>query len=366
MASEISARADFTGVRYAQCWEDADVLVEALGIGPGARVLSIASAGDNSFAMLARGAARVLAVDLSPAQIACVEIRAAMYRQLVHAEFLELYGSRPSARRRALYARVRPGLSADAAAFWDAHDGGAAAGVGAIGKFERYFSVFRRFVLPLVHRRSRRDAILSPRSREERVAYYRDVWDNRRWRALFRIFFSRTVMGRAGRDPEFFRYVEGDVAGRILTRARYALTELDPTDNPYLQWILTGGHPLALPFALRPGNYDAIRENLGALEWRCCALEDVLDAESTRAFDAFNLSDIFEYMSEQAAAALLARIADAGRPGARLAYWNMLVPRRRPEALSHRLVPLEGLAAQLFVRDKAFFYSALVVEEVAP
>ena len=50
--------------------------------------------------------------------------------------------------------------------------------------------------------------------------------------------------------------------------------------------------------------------------------------------------------------------------GARLAYWNMLVPRRRPESLATALRPLRDLSAQLFARDQAFFYSALVVEEV--
>jgi S-adenosylmethionine:diacylglycerol 3-amino-3-carboxypropyl transferase len=41
-------------IRYAQCWEDADVLLEALDIQPGQSCLSIASAGDNTLAMLAK------------------------------------------------------------------------------------------------------------------------------------------------------------------------------------------------------------------------------------------------------------------------------------------------------------------------
>ena len=64
-------------------------------------------------------------------------------------------------------------------------------------------------------------------------------------------------MERLGRDPSFFRYVEGSVAQRILSRTRYALTQLNPHDNPYLQWILTGSHPYALPYALREENFEA-------------------------------------------------------------------------------------------------------------
>ena len=44
----IQNRAAFDLVRYANCWEDADILLEALAVKQGDRCLSIASAGDNS------------------------------------------------------------------------------------------------------------------------------------------------------------------------------------------------------------------------------------------------------------------------------------------------------------------------------
>ena len=61
--TEAAARADFSAIRYAQCWEDADVLVAALDPQPGHVCLSIASAGDNALALLSRGPARVIAVE---------------------------------------------------------------------------------------------------------------------------------------------------------------------------------------------------------------------------------------------------------------------------------------------------------------
>jgi S-adenosylmethionine-diacylglycerol 3-amino-3-carboxypropyl transferase len=42
MSSEIAERADFDLIRYAQCWEDADILLEALDIQAGDTCLSIA------------------------------------------------------------------------------------------------------------------------------------------------------------------------------------------------------------------------------------------------------------------------------------------------------------------------------------
>ena len=46
---------------YGQCWEDADRLVEGLAPLEGRRVLSIASGGENTLALLAEGPERLVA-----------------------------------------------------------------------------------------------------------------------------------------------------------------------------------------------------------------------------------------------------------------------------------------------------------------
>jgi len=367
MSTEVASHVDFSIIRYAQCWEDADALVAGLNIQPGARCLSIASAGDNSLALLTRDPAEVHAVDLSPAQIACLELRIAAYRALEHDELLELIGSRESLRRAELYLRCRDkgGLSSSAAQFWDARPTDVARGVGHAGKFESYFRLFRRRVVPLIHGSRTVAELLRTKSAEERRAFYDQTWNNRRWRWLFAVFFSRRVMGLLGRDPAFFRYVEGSVADRILERARHALRELDPATNPYLQWILLDRHATALPLALRPEHFDTIRARVDRVKWHVGSIESVLDSQPRgERFDAFNLSDIFEYMSEEQTELLLRRLVSASNPDARLFYWNMLAPRRRPESMRDVLEPLDDLAASLHASDKAFFYSRVVVERV--
>lgn len=330
--------------------------------------LSIGSAGDNSFALLAAGAASVTAVEMNAAQVACIELRRAAYLTLEHGEFLELLGSRPSTRRSGLYQACREKLPAVARGFWDSKPDAIANGIGSAGKFERYFETFRKWVLPLAHGRKVVLSLLETRSAEARERFYNEVWNNRRWRWIFQIFFSRTVMGALGRDPEFFKYVEGSVADRILSRTRHALVELDPAENPYLHWILTRSHGEVLPEALEERNFELIRKALqdGRFELVPDSLEVWLDeVHDRRRYDAFNLSDIFEYMSEANTLDLLERIIARATPGARLAYWNMLAPRRRPDAMAARLKPLDTLAARLHEADRAFFYSAFVIEEVA-
>jgi S-adenosylmethionine-diacylglycerol 3-amino-3-carboxypropyl transferase len=364
MTSEAAKNADFSALRYGQCWEDADVLLKALGARPGKAYLSIASAGDNAIALLTRAPARVVAVDLNLAQLAALELRVAAYRELSHRELLVLLGSCSGENRDVLYRRCRSQLSRRACEFWDAHPDDIQRGIGGAGKFERYFAMFRERILPVVHSRAKVEQLLRPRTLNERTSFYNEEWDTWRWRLLFRVFFSRFVMGHFGRDPSFFKYVEGNVAERILERTRYALTQLDPAENPYAQWILTGFHPYALPVALRAENFECIRANIGRLEWHQVSLEEFLDHESGSLFDGFNLSDIFEYISSENYEDLLRRVVRAGRLGSRLVYWNMLAKRCRPDSMKSDLAPLDDLAHLLYAQDKAFFYSALVIEEV--
>jgi S-adenosylmethionine-diacylglycerol 3-amino-3-carboxypropyl transferase len=349
-------------LRYAQCWEDADVLVDALGVAPGKTYVSIASAGDNALAILAAGPARVIALDREPAQLAALALRVAAYRALEHPELLALVGSRACDDRLALYARCRPHLDGDACAYWDGRHDAIRAGIGAAGRFERYLALFRTAVLPLIHSRATVRALLRCES-GARARFYDERWDTARWRLAFRLFFARPAMSALGRDPRFFAHADGPVSKRLLVRISRSLRDGDAGANPYLRWILTGEHGEALPLALRPESFEAIRANLDRLEIRCSSLATFLDEYDGPPVDGWNLSDVFEYAGEAEYASLLARIAAVSAPRARLAYWNMLVPRRRPDSLAPFIAPREDLAAPLRARDRVPFYGDFVVEE---
>ena len=365
MRSERAAMRDSSVIRYAQVWEDADVLLAGLDVRPGDVCVSIASAGDNALALLTKNPSRVIALDVSQAQLACLELRVAAYRTLAHPELLELVGSRPSNRRAALYARCRQALGGDARAFWDCRSSDIEGGIGAAGRFERYLALFRRRILPLVHRRSAVSDLLRPKTADARRSFHDVRWNTWTWRLLFRVFFSRPVMAHLGRDPGCFNFVDTPVAAAVLERTRHALTDLDPSTNPYVHWILTGRHGESLPCALRPEHFETIRANLDRLEWHCLSLEAFVGRSPAQQFDRLNLSDVFEYVSPTHYETLLKAIVRCSRPGARLAYWNMLVPRRRPDHLASRLRALDQLAGTLHARDRAFFYGAFRVEEVS-
>jgi len=360
-----AALPDPDGIRYAQCWEDADVLVEGLDVQPGETCLSIASAGDNALALLTQDPERVVAIDMSAAQLACLALRVAAYRCLEHGELLELIGSCSSTRRITLYDRCRPVLEEGPRRFWDAHPALIERGIGRVGRFEQYFRLFRRWVLPWIQSDDTVERLLEGGTLNERRAFYDEQWDQWRWRLAFRVFFSRFMMSRLGREPAFFEHVEGRVADRLLDRVRYALTELNPAENPYLQWILTGRHRTARPLSLRREHFETIGNRLDRLTWIQASLEDYLQKRDENTIDRFNLSDVFEYVPERRYREMLRQLVRVGRPGGRLAYWNLFVLRSRPACMADWLVPQRERAEALHTQDRAFFYGDFVLEDIA-
>jgi S-adenosylmethionine-diacylglycerol 3-amino-3-carboxypropyl transferase len=84
----------FEGLVYAQIWEDPEVDLAALQLGPTSRVVTIASGGCNAMSYLVADPACVQAVDLNPAHVALLKLKlaAARHRPEVEATLRPLAG----------------------------------------------------------------------------------------------------------------------------------------------------------------------------------------------------------------------------------------------------------------------------------
>ncbi|MCL2285702.1 MAG: BtaA family protein [Firmicutes bacterium] len=295
-------------IRCSQDWQDADLLVEVLNIQETDTVLSAASAGDNAFALLAQNPAKVYAIDQNFGQIACCELRKAMYRQFPREKHLVFGGVVPGRMNRiAVFHELE--LPHAVGEYWSKKLGAIEAGFMTRGKAEKDFALFRERVLPLIHTRKRVVDLIAPKTQEERKLFYDKKWNNRRWQWMSHKFTSR-----------FPFYTE------------HALTALDTSQNPYLHFILNGGYDTVFPFSLREENYDKIRYNLDKIEFRQASIEEFI-AEYDSKINAFNLSDIFDYMTQEAIDALYIILVKKAAKGARLAYWSKLAPKSYSDAL---------------------------------
>jgi S-adenosylmethionine-diacylglycerol 3-amino-3-carboxypropyl transferase len=362
-------------LRYSTVWEDERVLRQALAIAPGDRVLSIAAAGDNAIALLLDDPGEVVAVDLSPTQLALCELKVAALRHLDHATRCRFLGydhaddTGARAFRLSTWARLRREVDAATRAVWDARTDDLARGVVHRGRLERWFRRFSHGVLPLVQRRSTLRALREAPDLETQRAVFHERFDHAGWRLLCRVIFSRALM-RRGRDPAFLRHVDdADVGETMRRRATRALTQQHVEDALLPAWLLDGGPTMAtLPPWARPEHEATLRARLDRLRFVQGDLRQVAAREGRRTpFSAMNLSDVFEYMSVDDARATWQTLAAASTDHARLAWWELLL-RRRPVEGDAVVVDdaLRDLADTLHAQDGGFFYGGFVVATPRP
>jgi S-adenosylmethionine-diacylglycerol 3-amino-3-carboxypropyl transferase len=356
-------------IHYAQCWEDPRALEAGLAVGPGDDVVTIASGGDNTFALLLQGPRSLAAVDRNAAQIHLVELKMRAIQNLGYEEFAGFVGARPSRDRSKLYEAIRGTLSGSARTYWDANQRSVVRGIIHCGKFEDYFRTFRRSVLPLIHGRKTVRRLLSATSAADQLEFYNTTWNSGRWRMLFRVFFGKLLLGRLGRDPSYFRYVTLDkVAETLADRTRHALTEIPIRDNYFIEYILTGtyGRLESGPPWLRPSSFEPLKKNVGRLRLVHAGLHEYLRTLRAGAVSKFYLSDIFEYMAAAEVEACLGEIGRVSGPGAKLAFWTLFIPRAVPLALAGRMTPTQELAERLLSEARAFFYGGFCLWSIQP
>lgn len=351
---------DFGFIRYANCWEDAGILLEALDPGKGDRVLSVASAGDNSFAMLTRDVEQVIAVDLNPVQLYLCALKKAAFTLDTHEEFLQFLGFSECADRMKFYNRIAAQLPEDARRYWDANPVILQNGVINAGKFERYFAYFRRRILPWVHSRSDVRDLFETKTGEQQERFYNETWNTWRWRLFFRIFFSKYVMGKYGRDPEFLKQVNLSVPGYIFLKAENELKQEKAQHNYFLRHILSGHWGQNLPVYARVEHFDAIRSRIDRIVFMQGYAEQALDQYA--GVSVLNLSNIFEYMPADIFSETAKKLVEKTAPGARFAYWNLMVPRRISGLLSDAVHYERATSQHLSAADNGFFYNQFILD----
>lgn len=346
-------------IHYAQCWEDPATVQAALQITPRDNLLSIASAGDNTFALLLDNPASITAIDCNPVQIYLIELKMRAMQILDYEDCLRFLGVTSCAHRQRIYQMLKKLLSEDARRFWDSQPTAIDKGVIHCGKFETYFATFRRWILPLIHSPKTCRSLLEPRSPREMEKFYNEKWDCRRWRWLFRAFFNEMLLGKLGRYPDAFKFVSRkNIAEELLERSRRGLTTLNNAGNYFLAYILTGNFPgeKPLPPYLLAENFTYLKKHLDRVQLVCADVNTYLQTQPVAAFSAFNLSDIFEYMSPAQYTNTVENILRVSRSGARIAFWTLFISRPLMPDWQHLIKPQTQLSASLYLESRTFFY----------
>lgn len=361
LRSEVGDLLSEATLRYSMVWEDDELLRKGLRIRPTDDVLCICSAGDNVLSLALAGARTVTAVDMNPAQTALLELKLAAIRTGSYERLTGVLGL-SSADPLNEYDRLEADLPQAAQAFWDDHRHLLREGVVVSGRLETYILGFARNHLAELWPTDLFDRLVAAPSVEAQATRFLSEGLTEEFEQRFAWYFGREQMAAHGRDPAQFRHVpDGDVGAYFLGRFVWAMTHTRLRDNFYVRAFLSGSYgPLQFgPAYLRPNHFESLHRAAERVRVITGQMEQVLAEYGP--FDKGAFSDMFEYMSEELAADVLEGLAGAFRPGGRLAWWCLLVPR----PVQGSLTSLDDLADSLWAGDRAWFYRSFHLAAVA-
>ncbi len=361
-------------VVYANVWEDPELNRLSLFVKPGDSVLSITSGGCNSLCLLLDDPARVVSIDLNPAQLAMLEFKRAAIMELDYEDFLEALGvpflhetpRHPPEYRVELYRRIKRHMPPYAVQFWDENQDIIRKGIFLCGKVEAFFALYRR-ILGFLYDFGDIEKLCHCSNLEEQKKMYKNL-RKRRWRFLNSVLLNKFVLSLVKGAHSFAQVEDPDLAGNLSRKIDKAMTTFFNPENFFLCVMLLGGHHSRKhmsPYLLEE-NYPRLKRNIGRLEIFEGTVGDVLRKNGKGTFDKFNLSNIFEWMTNEIFNGVIREVLDLARPGSRLCYrYTLAKPRLLNSENSARLVSEPDLALKLFNQDRSFIYESFHVFHLA-
>lgn len=346
-------------VRYANVWEDPNLLIEGLYPIENKRVLSICSAGDNAFALLTENPELVVAIDLNDVQLFLTELKMVAIKNMTQEEYVAFSGFGRSQNRMNAYKKIEQELTEDCRKYWNQNTDVIENGICKDGKFEKYLRSFAVKLLPFIHTKRRIKSLFTKKTEEDQQVFYDKKWNSIRWKLMFRLFFSKQIMGIFGRDKAFLAQVKVNVGKTIMEKAGLHLSTVYAQTNPMLYYCLHGNFGPYLPFYMQKAQYNKVKENLPKMKLEYGYAQDA--AAKYGKFDRFNLSNIFEYMTDEVFEITAKELVKSANPKSRFAYWNLMVKKEMSSIIEEvQRVPDVLNWAE---RDQGFFYMQYVVEE---
>lgn len=365
----------FKGLVYPQIWEDPDVDMAALEIGPGHRIVTIASGGCNALSYLIADPARIEAVDLNTAHVAFNRLKLAALRHLPNYEaFHRFYAlADEKANLLAYEQHIQPHLDAESRGYWERRT---LSGRRRISIFGR--ELYRHGLLGLFigwgHRVARlygvdpRD-MLRARTMDEQRAYFDSaiapLFDKRliRWATSYKA----SLFG-LGIPPQQYDALAGASGGGMAMVLRGRLEKLAcgfPLSNNYFAWQAFGrgygrSEAAPLPPYLSRANFDAVRARADRLTVVNESFTDLLRAKAGASVDRFVLLDAQDWMTTAQLNDLWREITRTAAPGARVIFRTAgaesVLPGKVEDAVLDRWDYRADESPALHERDRSSIY----------
>jgi S-adenosylmethionine-diacylglycerol 3-amino-3-carboxypropyl transferase len=366
LKSDVASAKFFTKLGYSTCWEDPDVLKTALAVSPHDTVLSVTSGGDLTIGLLLENPRQIVSIDLNAIQNYLLELKLTCFRALDYPDMLAFLGIHPSTERLRLFETLKPHLGPSALNYWSEHPSLVENGCLLQGKQDCYFFNFSR-LLGILLGRKKIATFLQLNELPAQKHFFNSEWNTRRWRWIFDLFFSRTVMSWF-MDSAHFRLVKDLRFGPLIRKqVDDVLRDRPIWENYFVHWVLTRSYPggNCMPPYLREENFETIRSRMDRISIVTEEIETFLARQKSASFSKFNLSNIFDWIDDNVFSVLLQEIDRVAGPNARLCYYNLL-HRRVVSGTFNSFTRYRDLAGYLLKRNRAMGYTNFELYEVHP
>lgn len=352
---------------YTVNWEDPASDQKALRIGPGDTVMTITSGACNTLVFLLDDPAIVHTVDINPSQSYVLELKMASMRRLEYPEFVRFMGLAPADDRADLYARLRDDLTPAAARFWDDQAKVIRAGLLLRGRYERFVK-FIGAMVRLINGRDRVNGLFDDRDLAGQREFYDREWDILRTRIIFALFYNKQVLGRIGLKADYFHFDDGSnsFSESFRRKFRRVVSEVPIRGNYFVHTYLKGCYRSLdeVPEYLREESFPVIKSRLARIRIHTNDAKKWLATMPDRTFDGLALSNICELMSLSDTRRMFEEVLRTAKPGARVSFRNLILPREVPEDLRDSIRKDEKVSREIMAADRAFVYSKVAAYEV--
>jgi len=364
----------FRGLVYTQIWEDPEIDMEALQLGPDSRVMTIASGGCNVMSYLVGDPAQVTALDLSPAHVALLRLKLVAARHLPDWEtFHRFFGEADASENVEIYdALLAPRLDAASRAWWEGRS---------LHRFgQRRISIFARNAyrhgvlgrfIGLTHATARLHGVrlrdlLDARSLEEQRRFFETVlaplFDRPavRWATT-----SPLSLYGLGIPPAQYEALAGGRAmGNVLRERVERLACGFPLQDNWFAWQAFGrsyaeGDGPRPPY-LRRDNFDLVRSRADRVVVINRNMIDHLASCPAGHYDRYVLLDAQDWMDDATLNGLWQEITRTAKPGARVIFRTAAEPSPLPGRVRPDLLACwdyaEALSRDLTRRDRSAIY----------
>lgn len=370
----------FQGFVYNQIWEDPDVDLAALDIGPQHRVLTIASGGCNVLNYLAADPGAILAVDLNPNHIALTRLKLAALAYLPDYEtFFRFFGHADDrANRLAFDHYLADKLDAETRAHWNKRNPIGERRINMFAKNLYRYGLLGRFIgilhaVAKLHGK-RLDGMLEARTpAEQRAAFDRliaPLFNNKSIRLLSKSPVSLYALGIPPAQYDELVGPGGNAMAVLRERVERLACDF-PIHENYFAWQAFGrtydtANRAAIPAYLRHEVYDAIKTRVDRVQVHHTTLTDFLRQQDAGSLNRFVLLDSQDWMSPAQCTALWAEIdraADAkdARVIFRTAGPDSILPRKLPADLLAPWRYLEAESKAFHAQDRSSIYGGFHV-----